>query len=357
MTDPGLFDRLIDDGRPALLLTAAALAVSGAFAIFLSIRREFLPHDVTYLGMTAHEVCALADCRVVRFMFHDRVAFGGSLISIATLYAWIAAVPLRERERWAWWAFAGSGALGFGSFLAYLGYGYLDSWHLAATLALLPVFIAGLVRSVHLAEVPSNGWLRSREGRAASSLMRFGRWGLVLTGAGMLLAGTVILILGTTEVFVAEDLAFMGLSRDSLDAVNPRLVPLIAHDRAGFGGGLASSGVLLLLCAWYARPSRSFHQALLLAGTAGFGCAIGVHFFEGYTNPVHLAPAFAGAVLFVVAGVCEVVGYRSVLSAKRVVNAAMVAAMAVGGTLTLSAHVTLENGKVNVIARGASIGK
>ena len=142
-SDPGLLEQLVDDGRPALILAAAALAVSGAFAIFLSMRREFLPHDVSYLGMSAHELCAVADCRVVGFMFHDRVAFGGTLIAISVLYAWMAAVPLRAREAWAWWAFAVSGVLGFGSFLAYLGYGYLDSWHAAATLALLPVFVVG----------------------------------------------------------------------------------------------------------------------------------------------------------------------------------------------------------------------
>jgi hypothetical protein len=105
----------------------------------------------------------------------------------------------------------------------------------------------------------------------------------------------------------------MGLTRDGLNAVNPRLVPLIAHDRAGFGGGLATTGLVVVLCAWYARPSRAFHQALFVAGTAGFGCAIGVHFFEGYTNPVHLAPAFAGAFLFVASSLCETIGYRSEL--------------------------------------------
>jgi hypothetical protein len=311
MREPGLLDRILDDGLPALLLTAAALAASGAFAIFLSMRREFLPHDIAYLGMTAHEVCALADCRVVRFMFHDRVAFGGSLIAIAILYAWLASDPLRERQKWAWWTFVVSGALGFGSFLAYLGYGYLDSWHAAATLGLLPVFIAGVTRSSCLATSPANGWLRSPEGREANAKTRAGRWGLLLTGASVLLAGCVILFLGTTDVFVAEDLGFMGLTREGLDAVNPRLVPLIAHDRAGFGGGLATTGLILFLCAWYARPSRAFHQALLLAGIAGFGCAIGVHFFEGYTNPVHLAPAFAGAMLFGAGVAYEIAGYRS----------------------------------------------
>ena len=98
-TDAGLFALLLDDGRPALLLTGMALLVSGAFAVFVSLRREFLPHDVAFLGMTAGELCALADCRIVRFMFHDRVAFGGALMAVAIVYLWLAAVPLREGAR------------------------------------------------------------------------------------------------------------------------------------------------------------------------------------------------------------------------------------------------------------------
>ena len=77
-------------------------------------------------------------------MFHDRVAFGGTLIAIAILYLWLALFPLRQRLAWAWWSFLASGVLGFGSFLAYLSYGYLDSWHGTATLFLLPVFVGGL---------------------------------------------------------------------------------------------------------------------------------------------------------------------------------------------------------------------
>jgi hypothetical protein len=260
--ETGLLEGLAGDGRPLLMLTAVALLLSGGFAMFLAVRREFLPHDVAFLGMSADRLCALAACRVVRFMFHDRVAFGGSLLAIATLYLWRAAFPLRDGERWAWWTFALSGTLGFGSFLAYLGYGYLDSWHGIATLALLPIVIAGLV----------------------------------------------ILTVGTTRVFVAEDLAYIGLTREMLDQVNPRIVPLIAHDRAGFGGGLATAGLLVALCAWYARPTRAFHQAVVLAGTVGFGCAIGVHYVEGYTNIVHLAPAFAGAALFAASVLLEIAG-------------------------------------------------
>ena len=41
-----------------------------------------------------------------------------------------------------------SGSVGFASFLAYLGYGYLDSWHGAATLVLLPTFGLGMYRAI-----------------------------------------------------------------------------------------------------------------------------------------------------------------------------------------------------------------
>jgi hypothetical protein len=305
-TDPTLFDGIADDGRPLLSLTGVALLISGGFAVFLSIRREFLPHDIAFLGLSAGELCAVADCRIVRFMFHDRVAFGGALVAIAVLYLWLAAFPLRAGERWAWWAFAVSGALGFASFLAYLGYGYLDTWHGAATLVLIPCFVGGLWRTRSLVSGRSAGGPP-----AGPSAARLGRFGLMTTGAGLALAGLVIVTLGSTWVFVPQDLEFLGLTRDELDRINPRLVPLIAHDRAGFGGGLLTIGVLVGMCAWHARPSRAFSQALLFAGSAGFGGAIGVHYAEGYTDGVHLAPAWAGAMLFFASAALEWFSWKS----------------------------------------------
>jgi hypothetical protein len=306
----GFVRELLGDGRSALALTAVALLLSGVLAVFLAARREFLPHDVAFLQMSAAELCAIADCRIVRFMFHDRVAFGGTLISVAVLYLWLVAFPLRAGETWAWWALLVSGTLGFGSFLLYLGYGYFDSWHGAGTLALLPVFVAGLVVTRALATRRERAWMTTDERRTASRATRLGRWGLLATGAGLTLAGSVIMYLGATEVFVAEDLGFMGVTREALSSVNERLIPLIAHDRAGFGGGLSTTGVLLMICGWYARPSRAFYEAVFISGCAGFGCAIGTHFVEGYLNPVHLAPALAGAALFLASIALATTGRR-----------------------------------------------
>ncbi len=122
--DRGLLQALLGDGRPLLLFCGLSLVLAGGFALFLSASKHFLPHDVQYLGMTAEQLCGIKNCRVVYFMFHDRVAFGGALIAIGALYMWLAEFPLRQRKAWAWWLFVVSGISGFGSFLAYLGYGY-----------------------------------------------------------------------------------------------------------------------------------------------------------------------------------------------------------------------------------------
>src|SRR6185295_20062124 len=109
-----------------------------------------------------------------------------------------------------------------------------------------------------------------------------GRALLLSTGAGLVLGGLTICFVGMTHVFVPQDLRYIEMAARDFNAINPRLVPLIAHDRAGFGGGLATIGVLVLMGAWFAPPARAFHQAIALAGIAGFGCAIGTHFVEGY---------------------------------------------------------------------------
>lgn len=76
----GLLEALIGDGRPLLIFTGLCLLLADGFALFLSATRHFLPHDVQFLGMTAEQLCGIQNCRVVYFMVHDRVSFGGALI-------------------------------------------------------------------------------------------------------------------------------------------------------------------------------------------------------------------------------------------------------------------------------------
>jgi hypothetical protein len=291
-----LLGAAVGNGIPLLLLTALGLAAAGGFAVFLGLRGEFLPHDVAHLGMTPAELCGLADCRVTAFMVHDRVAFGGALVSVGTLYGYLALFPLRAGESWAWWLFLVSGTTGFLTFLAYLGYGYLDTWHAVGTLALLPLFAVGLLRTRHLVGPWRRPWLL-RVGPAA--LLRtpagLGQLCLALGAGGVAVAGLEILRIGTMETFVPEDLRFLGVTAEQLAAVNERLVPLIAHDRAGFGGAVLTTGLTTLGCLVCTPVHRALWQALLVAGTASLTAATGVHFLVGYVDHWHLAPPVAGA--------------------------------------------------------------
>jgi hypothetical protein len=119
-----------------------------------------------------------------------------------------------------------------------------------------------------------------------------------MSAMGTIGAGFTIQLIGMTSVFVPSDLVFMGLDPQQLDAINPRLIPLIAHDRAGFGGGIATAGFLVFAMVWFSAPARSLWQALLIAGVAGWATAIGIHPIIGYTNMLHLAPAVIGAALY-----------------------------------------------------------
>src|SRR5215212_8723338 len=149
------FRVLVGDGRPVLRLVAVVLIGSGLFAIGQAASGHFLPHDTEYLGMTSQQLCALHGCRIVHFMVHDRISFGGVLVAIGIMYLWLIEFPLGRGEPWAWWTIALSAIAGFLSFLTYLGYGYLDTWHSVATLALAPLFVLGLVRTRALAR---GGW-------------------------------------------------------------------------------------------------------------------------------------------------------------------------------------------------------
>lgn len=297
-----LFSAIVGDGSPLLLLSGLGLLLSGAFALFLSATGHFLPHDEAFLGMTAQELCSYHQCRVVHFMFHDRTAFGGALVAIGGLYLWLVEFPLRERRAWAWWALAVSGFFGFVSFLFYLGYGYLDTWHGVATMVMLPIFGGGLIAAWKRLDEPrgwrvvlARGW--SDDWKSSAGL---GRLFLIGYAQGLCGAGTVISVVGMTRVFVPQDLEFMQITTEELRAIHDRLVPLIAHDRAGFGGALLSTGLAMLITIWCAAPSRHLWQILVVTGCVGFSTALGVHYVVGYMDFIHLLPGYLGAMVFFV---------------------------------------------------------
>jgi hypothetical protein len=262
-----------------------------------SFTGHFLPHDVAFLGMDAEELSQLQGGTITRFMFHDRISFGGSIMAVGFLYMWMAEFPLKNREPWSWYLFLFSGVVGFASFLSYLGYGYLDSWHGIATLLLLPFFILGLVRSYKLIRGPHN--LRrifaARVSTEFRSAYGVGVGLLIFSSVGMFAAGITISIVGMTSVFVPQDLEFMDITVCGIDELNTKLKPLIAHDRAAFGGGLSVIGLLFFFILRCGEQNVNLWQITALAMTTGFLTAIGVHYWVGYTNFLHLLPAWFGA--------------------------------------------------------------
>lgn len=309
-----LMEVALGDGRFLIALTGISLALSGGFAILQSVSGQLLPQDSHAIGMDSAALAHAANRNLVGFMFHDRVAYGGTLLAMGFGYLWLAAFPMRDRAAWAWWALAVSGGVGFLAFLTYLGQGYLDTWHGVATLFLLPVFVLGLWRSQPDDLSPGKAWRDApRDGSAAA------RWGRLLLGvcaAGLIAAGVTIAIFGMTIVFVPSDLRFIGLGAHDLTRISPMLVPVISHDRAGFGGGLCSIGCLLIFMARFAELTRSLVEIVAVMGIAGFGCAIGVHFAVGYLDFFHLLPAFAGFLIFLLAVALLQAGWRRMRTEK-----------------------------------------
>lgn len=298
---------------PYLLAACGAILVASGFgAVALALTIKLLPNDIETLGMSIDELDRFAGGRIVDFMAHDRLAMAGAFIAIGILYFWLATVPLRNGEAWAWWTLAITGVIGFASFLSYLGYGYLDWIHALATLCLLAVFATGMALSRDRLRAPSGardalavrfGELTApwRRGERPPSL-EVGRALLLALALGSIGSGAVIVGLGMTGVFVPQDLDFIGLTRGEVDAIDPQLIPVIAHDRAEFGGGLVCIGLILAMLALYAlRPGAA---ALWWALVAALAClaagAIFSHPAIGYTDFFHLLPTYGSLALSIV---------------------------------------------------------
>jgi len=301
--DRSIFIPLFYNGKFLILFTGMVLIFSGLFVIVQSLTGNFLPHDTGYLGMDAQHLSAYYSGRVTNFMFHDRVAFGGSIIAVGAMYMWLAEFPLQHGKAWAWWVLLFSGIVGFGSFLTYLGYGYLDRWHGMATLLLLPFYVTGMMRSaiwIKPAGQLKDLWkLVNKPGFANS--YQFGLLLLQFTGVGLLAGGLTIMGIGMSTVFVPQDLQYIGIVDCSpLNGVNHQLIPLIAHDRACFGGGVATIGLMVFFIVRRAEERRSMWETLFFAINIGFAAALGIHFYIGYVNLLHIAPAIAGYVIALV---------------------------------------------------------
>ncbi|WP_274653673.1 hypothetical protein [Paenibacillus humicola] len=290
---PGFFG-----GWGWMTLLGLGMIIGGILAWIVASTSVMLPYDAAFLGEDRSELIR-ANPRLLGFMSHDRVTLAGTMISIGVLYAMLGRYGLGRGLHWAKTALLVSGIVGFSSFFLYLGYGYFDPLHALAAALLLPLFVLAMrgraERAVDRLPALTNGgvWKRALWGQLC----------FVALGAGLGIGGIVIALVGITNVFVPEDLMYLCTSADTLRQLNERLLPLIAHDRAGFGGALFSDAAALLATAlWGVQEGRRWLWYMLLAaGTPAFAAGLSVHLSIGYTNFFHLLPLY-GALAVYIAG-------------------------------------------------------
>ena len=122
----------------------------------------------------------------------------------------------------------------------------------------------------------------------------YGQLLFVILGTSLLLGGIVISIIGITKVFVTTDISFLCMDANMLRSLSDMLIPVIAHDRAGFGSALISVGILVLcLSLWCFRAGeRWLFYTYAFGALPAFSAGIGTHFAIGYTSFVHLVPLY-----------------------------------------------------------------
>jgi dihydroorotate dehydrogenase len=118
---------------------------------------------------------------------------------------------------------------------------------------------------------------------------------LFLLGVSMLVGSTIALAVAATRVVLPYDEHFVGMSRGALDALNPRLLPFMSHDRVTLAGTMVTIGAMYCGLSWFGIR-RGLHWALVAviysasAGFASFFLFLGF----GYFDPFH---AFVTSVL------------------------------------------------------------
>lgn len=273
-------------------LMGTGMLIGSLMALVIAMTRVVLPYDEAFVGMHRHELHAV-NPRLLDFMAHDRVSLAGTMVAIGAMYLGLSLQGIRRGLHWARQTVFISAFTGFASFFLFLGFGYLDTFHAFVTAILMQMLFMALHARLgpYAPDVPppprsDRAWRRSLWGQLL----------LVIHGFGLLGAGTVISVIGISEVFVPQDLEFMRTTAEALRSANPRLVPLVAHDRATLGGMLLASGWLFLLpVLWgFRNGSAWLGWTLLIAGSAAYAAALGIHGAVGYTSLLHLLPAFAG---------------------------------------------------------------
>ncbi|MFC0473354.1 dihydroorotate dehydrogenase [Halalkalibacter kiskunsagensis] len=275
-----------------------SIFIGGLIALFLSMTTIILPYDESFLNMRK-EAISLFNERILYFMAHDRMTLAGTMVSGGIIYMFLARYGIRRGILWTKQATDTAAIIGFLGIFLFIGYGYFDWLHLLFWLILLPFYLIGFIKTRNLKEAPSS---KNRTNHRFWKLSLYGQFSFVVLGFSFVIGGIVISYIGITTTFVATDLLYLCMPQEMLDEFNERLIPVIAHDRAGFGSALLSVGLLVLMVSlWgFQQGSKWVWWTLLLGGLPAFISGIAIHFAIGYTTFIHLLPAYFALFLYLV---------------------------------------------------------
>jgi len=272
-----------------------ALGVGGVATLWLAFTRVLLPYDEQFIGLSSAALHRTLP-RVFAFMAHDRGTLAGTMLGLGAWYGVIGYAAIRRGVHGARTAILSSALVGFASFFAFFGFDYFDPLHAFVAAVLFQLTIQIATGHEPAPEAP-------RHTEDEDPAWRRAQWGqllFVIHAVGLLIAGTTILLIGMTRVFVSEDLSFLCVTRAEALQLGAQMTGVIAHDRATLGGMLLAAGVAMLLpVLWcYERGAAWLWRGLLLLGLPAYGAALTVHAWVGYNDPRHIAPALAGLALW-----------------------------------------------------------
>ena len=272
------------------LLFGLSILIGGMIALYFAFTSIILPYDEAFIGLTRADLLQL-NPRILSFMSHDRMALAGTMISGGILYIQLARHGLRRGMHWARIAFHSAAIIGFLGILLFIGYGYFDWLHGLFWLILLPFYYASYKEGKTALAVPCS---KHGHNDRAWQLANYGQLMFVMLGFAILIGGIVISTIGVSRVFVSTDISYLCMSPEMLDSINSKLIPVIAHDRAGFGSALVSVGMLvLMLSLWgFRQGERWVWNTLAVGALPAFIAGIGTHFYIGYTTFIHLLPVY-----------------------------------------------------------------
>ncbi len=270
---------------------AIAMVCAGIGASIIALGPVFLGYDTDFLLASRAELESINE-QLIPFLQHDRITMAGCMMAIGFNDLGFA-FAMRRGWRWARAGFATAGAIGFPTFFLFLGYRFFDPLHFAVAVGFFPLYLGGVfgrpTRPSWRVPIEIDEHVRRRA--LLAQLM------MVAIAVGVLLSGFLIMTIGLRDVLIPSDRTFLDGTQALLRAeLDGRLLRFVAHDRAGFGGALASLGAGLLTTAmWGWRAGeRSTYWLLGASSVAGFGAALWIHHDVGYTDVLHLLPVYVG---------------------------------------------------------------